>query len=189
MFFINYAKIPTLSIHLTYFALLFRPDLTNDDKVLTILDIIFTVLGMLSSVFVIIIYKWKDQGRIYRRKPITRNTFQMSVTLLIMNIVFFFGQQVTYPANDNPSDCLVVAIMLHWVIVAFFIKMFYMAMILLMGSRQKFVQYIYGRVWQCNSNKKTRKPGDSIFLVIHFMPNLTFIKNNATRCSSSSSPT
>ena len=123
--------------------MLFRPDATNDDKVLTILDITLTSLSMLAAIAVLIIFKLKKSMRKYLRKPITRNIFHMSCYLLIMNVTFFFGQAVTYPENDQPKDCLLVAILLHWVIDAFFIKVFYVAVIMLSGSRQKFSRYVY----------------------------------------------
>ena len=124
-------KITCTVDHFTYFSLLFKENPTNDDKILTMIDIVLSCLSLILWIFTTCFYFAKNLGKKYFIKPIQRNLFHLFSHLALIHIVFLFGQGAAYPRNDNPPGCLTVAILLHILTLSLFFKMFYVALMLL----------------------------------------------------------
>ena len=128
--------------HLTFFSLLFtnlkgetddRDGEIEDNKALTIFDIfsnIFSIICCLITLLYILILKQQGSPKIRRKmssfwrkigtKPILRSYFQLSISLILVNVTFLFGQQFFSPKIDDEKSCVAVAHLLHWVILSFF---------------------------------------------------------------------
>lgn len=92
---------------------------------------------MVSSVLVIYFYIARKGFNKTGANPVKRSVFHLSLHLLLMNLCFFFGQQVVYPKNYDIQGCLAVAILLQFTIVAFFLKTLFLAIVLVLGSLNK----------------------------------------------------
>ena len=112
--------------HLTYFSLLFKGGqqdndaLTITDEVLTILSIIFCIIILSWKLYftkIPVAVTWKKLGI----KPMERSYLHLTVSLLLVNVLFLFGMDLTTPTFDELRSCLVVGGLGHWTILNLFL--------------------------------------------------------------------
>ena len=124
--------------HLTYFSLLFQEDGDSNDA-LSIADMVCNIISVICCVITIIYLIiaepafWKKLGD----KPVKRSYFQLSISLIFINVIFLFGQQFFSPDISNEEACVAVAALQHWAIVSFFLITLNTALILFCAVKRK----------------------------------------------------
>ena len=107
--------------HLTYFTLLFR-NRGVDNKALDITDKVLTIISLIVLMFLVWFNFSVKGSKKLKLKPILRSQLNLAVSLILMNLVYLFGQQWLSPPNGDSgrNACAAIAAVTQFTICAFF---------------------------------------------------------------------
>lgn len=132
------------SDHLTYFAIIFKPDQKITNRALILSDKILTVVSTAILAATILILTKKSRNYSITnficftkilQKPRLRASFCISVCLFLYNLVFVFGQQFYWPETDN--NCKIVAALQMFFINSLFFQLLVSACSLMMQLKMQ----------------------------------------------------